>query len=324
MLTADRSSRLPRVFIHDKREQLKMHVHVIRSFLNYLLHHDVCPEYRDQLFAARRTCDAGEDQLWRLRQSSLVLPGDFNHACSVIWGGQYFDSYVGDDAEWVEKLKIAPGMKPEHALKIFTAAFSNHGTDAQVAKYSAQKARKETKVVREFQTFFEVTGIQFATDEVKQVYEMAVLAGVRPVGKMTARTWHCPADPDEDLTEEEEAELKRNGRPVETFEFWLEDSVLETLFEGMRIQAQVYELSFGVYYFDTVTASVCAFYEFVPNEDMIGWREHRYLPPRPTLMDDCEEPGEGEKEGEEGEEEGDDVEKLLEGYEKGEDINIEV
>ena len=324
-----RSSRLPRCLILEKRETIKQYVHVIRSFLNYLLHHDVCPEYRQQVLDARKTCDAGEAQLWLIRESASALPGDFNQACSMIWGGQYFNTYVGEDNEWAKSVGIEPGMSPEQAKKIFTAGLSLYGTNASVNQYNTENETKQTKIVRQFETFLEITEIQYPTADARDFYNLPVLKGLSTLGKIQARTWHCPDAPDEDLTEAEEAAIAANGRPIETFAFWVEEGVLDKLFDGMKLRAQVYELSFGVYFLDTVTACLCSFFAVVPNEDMIGWREHRYVPPKEDVFDDgkgagpqpCDDDGEGEGDKDK-EMEGE--EQFLEKFEKGMDIDVEV
>ena len=306
-------------------------MHVIRAFLNYLLHHDVCPEYEEQIYNARKTCDVGEAQLWLLHESARALPGDFNKACSVIWGGQYFNSYIDPDNEWAKRIGLKPGMTKEQAHVVFVAALSNHGTEENFQAYVAQNSNKRTKIVRQFEASLEVTDIQFASYDVRQQYKAPAINGLHPTGKLKAQTWHNPATAEDDLTEEEEAALAKAGqRPVETFEFWVEDVVLEKMFVGMKLHVQVYELSFRVYYFDTVTGTLCSFYSFVPNEDMIGWREHKYLPPREDVVG--VEHGEGDDGGDgaadganDGVDDGtDEVEELLAKYDEAEDIIVGV
>ena len=317
---------MPKVFPLDSRDAIHRCVHVIRTFLSYLLHHDVCPEYKDQIFAARKTCDTGEAQLCLLRESARMLPGDFNKACSIIWGGQYRDAYVEPGSEWAKEAGIAPSMSMDLANRTVMAALSNESyfSEEVVAQYTAQNDAKKTKVVRAFQADLEVARIDFSNSQVRAQYGRAVLQGIKPLGRLTVRTWDHPGCLDEDLTEEEEAERAAKGRPVETYEFWVEDAVLENVFVGMKLQVVVRELSFGVFYFDTLTGSLCSFYNLVSNEDMIGWRAHKYLPPREEEVgeergfDGEGKEGEGDKAG------GGDDEPILEKFEKGEDINIQV
>ncbi|MCJ1318946.1 hypothetical protein MMC15_004278 [Xylographa vitiligo] len=320
------SSRLPATFNMESEQQIKSHVAVIRNFLNYLLHHDVCPEYKDQIDAARDTCNVAEKQLFSISQACRLLPGDFNKACSVIFGGQYQGSYIGD-YEWTKSLNFDKGMSEDQARRIFLAGLAAHGDNEVYAKYNKHVTKKKARIVEHIATNLEIVEMECANPEILSYYNSKdnPVKGLLPLGILRVKTWKNLEDPPEDLTEEEE--LERAGKPqeIKTYTFWVEDHVMSKLFVGMKLTAHVYKLSFGVWFLDTVLGAYCSFYRVLPNEKMLGWKEHKYLPPRAVNR-----PPDLQIVTRQEETEAEEVPKALSGegeaggeYEQGEDIIVE-
>ena len=285
-----RSSRVPDIFDLSTKQSVETFARTIRNFLNYLLHHDVCPEYKDQINAARNTCDLAEKELWLIQLAKSLLPGDFNKACSLIFGGKYRDIYKGD-REWASEMHLGPGMSEDEARKIFQCGLAAQGTDAHCETYNKHIENGRLCVLRKFETFVEIIDIEFSSEEVREMYKQPEAEGAVPVGKLKLRTWHPPCPQPEDRTEEEEDEIKTHGLPIHKYELFMEDKILEKLSVGMKMQCKLHELSFGVWFVDSISAILCSFYNHVPNEDMLGWREHKFLPQRESLGPDKLEVG---------------------------------
>lgn len=252
-------------------KQIQSYTAIIRNFLNYLLHHDVCPEYEDQIHAARSTCNLAEKELWACKQGSLWLPGDFNTACSTLFGGYYTNMYIGDQA-WARDLDIYKGMSTDAAKRIFKAGLAAQATDEVINAFTAKTKEQNLAVVSTIATGLEITHLVKADDDVLEMYA-AQKPALKPLGRMKARTWYNPTLPKEDLTAEEEIAAAAAPPKITEYEVWVEDEVLEKCFVGMKFDATVRELNFGVSYFDTVIGVYCSFYSVLPNERMIGWRE---------------------------------------------------
>jgi len=62
---------------------------LLTNFYNYILHHDVCPEYRNDILAARAICQVAVDELPKVVQVREMLPGSFNIAISTLTNGRY-------------------------------------------------------------------------------------------------------------------------------------------------------------------------------------------------------------------------------------------
>ena len=151
------------------------------------------------------------------------------------------------------------------------------------------------------------------------MYADPVCAGLSPLGRLMIKVWHNPFLPPKDLTEDEEAEEAELRKVHKSYELWIEDSVLAHCFVGMKFDATIRHLSFGIYYLDSWQWGYCTFYTVLPNELMLGFKKHRYLPPRPKKTGGDEESVDGEKDG--ADHEGDSG-KELEQFEEGEDIEV--
>ena len=263
---------------------------MIRNFLNYLLHHDVCPEYRDQIEASRKLCDQAQNELWQIAQAQALLPGAFNTACSEIFGGLFKGIHNVVSEDWMsenDRKEMTVGISPEHARQVFKFGFMAHATDDQVEKYKAEMSDQRFGITSAEELSFEVTGTALGSSipETQALYNHNQAKDLSILGKLHVKTWQNPGAADEDLTENEEANLTANPPASKNYEFWLEDELLEHIFVGMKFRTTVKRLSFGPYFFDAVHGLHCSFFTVLPNEIMIGWKEieQEWLLPRPTL-----------------------------------------
>lgn len=275
------SSRLPSVW-ELTESRTKTATAIVRNFFNYILHHDVCPEYNDQIYAARTICDKAEEELSHLAKAQIILPGDFNRACSMIFGGSFHGTYIGDQ-EWARDIEMSDQMSPETARKVFKIALVAHASEEIWEKYNAQSEERSIHIAEAFDTSFELTEVINPSNEVLNIYKTPAATGIKPLGKIRAKTWFNPNDYENDLTEEEEqaeaaARAIKESDPQNEYEFWIDEELLACLRVGTKITTKVHRTSFGVEFFDSVQAIYCSFYTLLPNEEIIGWRE-----PGPSL-----------------------------------------
>lgn len=200
-----------------------------------------------------------------------MLPGNFNQACSTIYGGTYQDTYIGDQ-DWAREVEGYKGMGPKLARQTFKIGFTANASNEMYERYKSQSASRSIGITSAVDTGLEVTELVLANREALKLYDRQVAAGLRALGKMRARTWFHPGDPDDDLTEEEE-QAGAMTREVKEYEFWVEDELLQRCFVGMKLETTVRRLSFGLDFFDNIAGVYCSFYRILPNEVMIGWKE---------------------------------------------------
>lgn len=173
-------------------------------------------------------------------------------------------------------------MSEDRAGKVFLAGLAAQGDNEVFEKYNKYVLKDKAKVVENIVTGLEVVEIEPADQEVLKYYASPdnPVKGLAPLGRMKLQTWYDPGAAPDDLTEEEEKELEGKQKPITTYHIWVEDEVMSKLFVGMKLVGNLRRLSFGPWYLDSITQVHCSFYDILPNELMLGWREHKYLPPR--------------------------------------------
>ena len=252
-------------------DQVRTAAHVLRNFYNYMLLHDVCPEYNTQLLAARKVCDQAEDELLKLREVDSRLPGDFNSACSTLFGGIYAGLHTSD-GDWVNKDDNV-GWTDGDASKVFKSGVFAHGTEGELLKMEAAMRNGTCfEVVSEEKMGLEVVGIEFASDEAKEVYNSPQLTNtfVVPMGRLRCKHWAIPHAPPKDLPN---SEAKTKIAATEELEFLVEDETLKYCFPGLKMEVGVKELDLGIKWIDYLEATYVSFFTWLPNERIRDWKE---------------------------------------------------
>ena len=226
------------------------HVNIVRNFLNYILYHNVCPEYKEQVCAARHVCDLAEKELPQTCAASGLLPGDFNIACSTLYGGYYQGMYSGDE-EWAKELGVKVGLSDEQAAKVMQAAVSIHGT-AEEGELVKEK-KKNVHVGPSRDVSFEVIEIVFTDERERALYQIFNDESIKAVGKLRVKRWTNPYAVAEDVTDDEDDPIsppeenhrdRSKAMPTrddgeDEMEFWIEDDILRSCFIGMKLEGAV-------------------------------------------------------------------------------------
>lgn len=274
-------------------------VAVVRNFLNYLLYHNVCPEYTNQVNAARAVCDLAAREVPATKLFSLAIPGDFNMACSTLYDGYYRGLYNGDQ-DWAKDSGLTVGMSDDHALKVLKAGLAAYGTAEQIQHVESGRPVHVVDVSVP-NTGFEVTSILPADDRVRDLYTNTYGGSFKTLGRIRAKPWIKPYAAVEDVTDDEDEDEdddndnyndsaipstggKAKSKSKSTskasgsidqpeYEFWIEEEdLLEQCFVGMKIEAKIRTLNMGLRFFDNVAAVYCSFYTRLPNEMLAGWK----------------------------------------------------
>lgn len=275
------SYRVSAIYYFSKREDVELITTTIERFMDYLMQLDVCPEHKDQVLATRNFCRGATDELWHTRQAQQWLPGDFNVACSTLFGGNYGKMYDGK-TYWGE---IQPGesafvgFTPEQATQIVGYAIAGAADDKVYTKYAESMedgngADLDTvKIIRD--EGFEIMDIQSPTTECKDMYKRNT-DEFRPVGRVIARSWKIPFSPPDDLTEEEKAAI--HASKPEVYIFFLEEIVQQYLSVGQKVIATIRQLNCGAWFFDEFS-NVYPNYELWTANDLVeDYKAPRMIP----------------------------------------------
>ncbi|KAL1999800.1 hypothetical protein VTN02DRAFT_3966 [Thermoascus thermophilus] len=253
---------------------VKLATVTIRNFLSYLLYHDVCPEYRENIDAARVSCDAAAKELWSNQRFVAAGPGEFNTACSTLFGGFFYDLHVEDDRWGSEKRDDRATMSNDVARRVVKFALAGAGSDEQAVRFRDLANGDALRAVRvEDIDGFEVTAVIPPDDDLRGFYRDRA-PDLRAVGQLRGRAYRDPGKPRIDLPPEERLAWDNNG---DAFAFLLEEDLLRLCYPGMKIITSVWRLNCGLDYFDEVFSAYCSIYTVLGNDAMLGWRKPRDL-----------------------------------------------
>jgi Argonaute siRNA chaperone (ARC) complex subunit Arb1 len=285
------SRRVPFFYALDTEANVYTVTNLLSNFMNYLLHHDVCPEYREPILAAKQCCIKASRELWSTRQAQKWLPGDFNVACSTLFGGAYSKRYDGQTS-WTEEGGGFVGQTDEQARQIVKFAVACAGSEEQYQLWYEKAMVNDIKVTKARKGVgLAITEIIMPDNETRDFYKEKTKE-FRPVGKIYTKGWRNPSGPVDDLTPEEQAlRTKATGDTTsaaggfhqvreaeeDEYEFFIEEAVLQHLFAGMKLEATVRTLNCGICFIDEVFNAYCSFDTFLPNDRLYGYKKPRYL-----------------------------------------------
>ncbi|GAD97132.1 conserved hypothetical protein [Paecilomyces variotii No. 5] len=261
-------------FYPDTKEMTKMGPITIKNFLTYLLHHDVCPEYKDNIDAARTSCDIVTRELWKNQRFIVQGPGNFNEACSTLFGGSFYDSYVGDNG-WTPAAEEIRLMTPDIARKVVKFALAGAGSNEQASRFRDLANENVLSAVRvDDIDGFEITAVHPVQDDLREFYHQHA-PDLNPVGKISGKAFRDPACPLPDLSPEERLQWEKADLATDEFEFIIEEGLLDLCYPGMKVITSVWKLNCGICFFDEVMSAYSSIYTVLPNDLMLGWKKPR-------------------------------------------------
>lgn len=177
---------------------------VVINFYNYLQYHRVCPEYAQNLLDARELCFTAQKELPKLANTARELPGDFNTACSTLFGGYYaIRRPFNPNAEWVNPDDDI-GWSDEEAKTIWHTAIVAHCTPEQYKQFEKADEDGSLTIGGENRAGLEIVEVEFPSDTVKALYGSRGIKDtfVKPTGKMICKNWVVPGAPKLDIPKE--------------------------------------------------------------------------------------------------------------------------
>jgi hypothetical protein len=251
-LTSCSSYRVPNQLDCYDEKTIKLYCDVIRNFLNHVLQHEVCPEYVDDVMAARKLCGQAEEELTAISQLGKRIPGSFNVALSTLFGGIYFGT---NQQDWEE---VALGMTLDDVKATFQKCVQALLTQGHVWK--------EAKIVMSSShENYEVTAVEYPKTK----------GGM--LGAFKCKVW-------EGLGLDEYDVPFQKSEPAKEEVFYVDSDIVELIQVGMKVQLVVRQLDNGFKFFDTGSFN-CSFYTYLENEKMMDYKEP--VPnPRPGPTED--------------------------------------
>jgi hypothetical protein len=257
---------------HDDLEHDKEATHaacnVLRNFFNYLLYHNVCAEYVDQLDSAIDVLKLVEVEYGKLAQAQINFPGSFNVACSTLLDGYY--SRIGYQGDWMTAEEAAgakTGYSKDEARAIVYAGIAAFGTEAEI------KAVEDTALCvaeMEEEVGFEVTAIVLpaeTSEEAQSLLDKLKDTAVPPMGKLLCKRIIFQKAAPLDLPNDHKA-------GPQSFEFLLDDDTLQKCFVGMKFIATIHQTNSGFWFIDHWSECHGTFYTWCWSERAREYKEY--------------------------------------------------
>lgn len=266
MLTLRSSERIFKLAGSDMR-LIKMAVDLVQNFLNYVLHHDVCPEYASNIHEARAVCDQALDQISRIYGVWKDIPGDFNVAAQTLYCPSDEDAFTA--YSWGGASET---MDRKRAIIVFMATIATMDYDVFDAVNTA-RASNAIEVVDTVDGAFEIVELRDPSQEILHQYRgvkdptSGVPGTIDPCGVVVLKpttiqdgwdTGHGPAVGPSTSAQEN---------------IILNCSVMRHLIAGMKVKLVVCTLNIGIKFIKEFKEVYPSYYTFLPQELMLGYKE---------------------------------------------------
>lgn len=261
-----------RYFNPDNKESIKLATITIRNFYTYLLFHEVCPEYKEDLKEARKTCDLATEELWTNVQLVNQGPGSFSQSCSMLFGGHHYEAAWASNSWKATGTEDENPLTPDAARKVVKFAIAGAGSNEQASRFQ-QLAKAGTLSAKKMEDIdgFEIIAVIEPDANIRDFYH-EFAKDLVPVGIIKATSFHDPAKPDMDMNPEERWEWDHGKVPKYDLEFLVEMTLLPLCYPGLKVNTNVWELNCGLCYFDEILSTYPTFYTVIANDLMLEWK----------------------------------------------------
>jgi hypothetical protein len=230
----------------------------VENFLRYVLQHDVCPEYNQNVESALQICKQAREEWPALIQLQQDLPGCFNLAA-----GELFSS-VGAN-EWSFLSFSRPdGFDPKTTFLAVCALRGEVVTLDQFSQGKVEASKEQSYCV-------EVTAVERAAASIQERFSALRIEGIGYGIEAVGKVFFKPA-----IIEDEWETLNMPALPTgkDTW-VYLEDSLLTNVFPKMKMDITLVELNTGIRFIKTISRIVPSFYTFLPQQMMRHYKQPR-------------------------------------------------
>lgn len=243
-----------------------MGVSVVSNFLKYVDRHDVCPEYSDDVRNAIALCEKAMDEMSRINEARVSLPGDFNtSAASLFCKGRRefweFDNHLGNAFD-DKKARLIFGV--HSAVLLDKERSAGLGKLLRAREPHAIETAEETIEIMEIILPSSTQSVYY-----KQINQHLNKGfGIHACGSMVVMPVILRDDVDRVIPQ------KVIDGPAKTEVIFLEENILKLLDVGMVLDAVTCTLvSDGLKFIKGFSRLRPTFYTFLPQELMLQYKE---------------------------------------------------
>ncbi|EHK20818.1 uncharacterized protein TRIVIDRAFT_50337 [Trichoderma virens Gv29-8] len=233
-------------------------IDVVENFLRYVLHHDVCPEYEENVKEALKVCLMAREEWPMLNSLQTALPGLFNFAATELF------SKTDPDAWAFDLFQIPEGFDAK-------SVFYSVVTMLEDFKAFEHLFGKSVEVVDQYECTLEITKVNLPAKElIEQFQKLAITIDdnkkirLLPMGKVTLK----PAVIEDGWVEPD----IQHPLLGEEIDLYFEQNILANLKPGMKMTLEICDLGSDVRFVKRIRKIVPSFYTFLAQELMIHFR----------------------------------------------------
>ena len=255
-----------------RKQLIAVGIDVVDNFMRYLQLHDVCPEYDEDIKAARAICARAHTELPNCFEVLRQMPGQFNRACTkLFWREMDSSRFHGgfDPLQWAvdpEGNEVKDdGMENEAVFRATVALQSN--VVGSTALAAAEGDLSAIRVVSTKVLDLEITSLVAPSEALRQQY-----AGkdekLHPAGIVISKHY-CTETGIANQPHPSEDELAARGMVA----FFLDATTMEMLTVGMKLRVVMHELSCDLNFVSAIQEVLPSFYLYLPQELMMEFKE---------------------------------------------------
>ncbi|KAG6006703.1 hypothetical protein E4U21_006778 [Claviceps maximensis] len=238
-----------------EKKKLDTGIAVVEHFLRYVLQHDVCPEYKDNVEAALRVCQQARKEWPLLGQFLCGLPGQFNLAAAECFS-------ANNPEDW----SLFSFARPEHfdARAMFLAACALCGEMETLDHFASGKLA----AVKEHTCTVKITRVERPPDSLVARFAALCIQGISHAVEPVGRLYFEAA-----VIEDERGQPRMPVAREETLLWvYLDDRLLANVLPGMKMEIKFVELSTGIRFIKSILRVVPTFYTFLPQQLMKNYK----------------------------------------------------
>ncbi|KAI1386640.1 Argonaute siRNA chaperone complex subunit Arb1-domain-containing protein [Hypoxylon trugodes] len=250
------SRTIPSIYMYDEPAN-RQAAETVKNFLNYVLMHDACPEYTDDILAARSICDIAPIELRLTHEIYRALPGDFNATANSL----FCDRQVDNANE---------GEAYENLVTFRVTVFSSLLDDEIKRKLIDSEDPTTIHVVdTKEETYQIVSTTQPHQKDVQMVEERLKELGHPGKGKPAGVIVLKPSFIDHGCDDQ----CRTDDPNAEPEQYLLESDLLSKFEKGMKTTLVVCELNIGLRFIKEVRDVRVSFDQFLPQMLMENWKD---------------------------------------------------
>ncbi|RFU80140.1 hypothetical protein TARUN_2055 [Trichoderma arundinaceum] len=235
-------------------------IDVVENFLRYVLHHDVCPEYEEDVKGAMRVCLAAKNEWPMLNSLQTALPGLFNLAATELFSKPDLNAWA------FHLFKVPKGFDAKAVFYSAIAMLDDPKTFEHLVGNSVE-------LLRQYECTLEITAVDPPTEEMTERFKRLAIDTcnkakkfkLMPIGKVTLK----PATI-EDGWVNPDMPHPLEGKEIDLY---FEYDILANLRSGMKMALEIGELGAEFRFVRRILKIVPSFYTFLPQELMRGLKQ---------------------------------------------------